>query len=365
MQRVHLEYAPVRLVVSLHFFVDTTTLEESCRCNMARSSGVTNSFCQGLTKLTAFTDLAPLNTGFALVLGEVLAADLRFYAAAADAEDYALLGQYAPQLIDQSSGSFSQTASQLGSDRSVLNKLGRNDACTTVTGSGVHSMFQQRINAQQKVFIVVDAALLQEQLDFVHAGLKIYVNQARLLKRTTRDSLTNLLNRDALERRMRSLCAKNGSHRRRSMEPTSSGCFAIADLDKFKRVNDTYGHVCGDKVLIMFAQIMRDSFRDDDVLCRFGGEEFVIVLADIDVAIAMNALQRFRQTVANTEFPQGVSVTVSIGCTQLNLNRSLDMLTAHADRALYYAKAHGRNRLCCYEDLLEGKKLEQDAELLA
>ncbi len=332
---------------------------------MACSNGVTNSFCQALTELTAFTDLNLLNTGFSLVLGEVLAADLRFYAAAADAEDYALLGQSAPQWIDQGLNSRSQTASQLGSDRSLLNKLGRNDACTTVTGKGVHSMFQQSISAQQKVFVVVDAALQQEQLDFVRAGMKIYVNQVKLLKRTTRDSLANLLNRDTLERRMRSLCAKNGLHRRRSVEPSSTGCFAIADLDKFKRVNDTYGHVCGDKVLVMFAQIMRDSFRDDDVLCRFGGEEFVIVLADIDVVIAMNALQRFRQTVANTEFPQGVSVTVSIGCTQLNLDRSLDMLTARADKALYYAKAHGRNKLCCYEDLLNSKKLEQDEELFA
>ncbi len=332
---------------------------------MDNSNSVQNSSYQALAEFTAFTDLALLNTGFPLVLGESLAADLRFYAAATDGEDYALLGRSAPQWIAQTPSGISQTAVQLGSDRSLLNKLGRSDFCTTAGASGVHSMFLQSISERHKVFLVVDAALQREQVDFVRASLKIYVNQAALLKRTTRDSLTNLLNRDALETRMLSLSAKNGSHRRRSVEPRCSGCFAIADLDNFKHVNDTYGHVCGDKVLIKFAQIMRDSFRDDDVLCRFGGEEFVIVLANTDVAVAMKALQRFKQTVADTEFPEAVSVTVSIGCTQLNLERPLDVLTARADKALYYAKSHGRNKLCCYEDLLDSKKLEQDAELFA
>ncbi len=333
---------------------------------MAGSIDIQNSCYKALAQLTAFTDLALLDSGFPLVIGEVLNIELRFYATGADCEDYALIGQRAAQWIEKTSPSFIQTANQLGNDRRLLNRLGRRDYCqSTVGGNGASSMFQQHICAEQKVFVVVNAALLQDQIDLVRAGLTIYSNQVALLKRTTRDSLTNLLNRDAFESRMRSLQARNGLYRRRSRELKCSGCFAIADIDNFKRVNDTFGHVCGDKVLVTFAQIMRDSFRDDDVICRFGGEEFVIVLADVDVTVAMAALQRFKQTVAETEFPKAVKVTVSIGCTQLNLDKSPDTMTARADKALYYAKSHGRNKLCYYEDLLGSKKLEHDKELTA
>ncbi len=316
-------------------------------------------------QLTGFTDLALLNSGFPLVIGEALAVELRFYATGADCEDYTLIGQRAAQWSDQTPSCLSQTTNQLGGDRRLLNKLGRRDFCASVAGENGSSMFQQRVSAEQKVFVIVNAALLQEQVDLVRAGLIIYANQIALLKRTTRDSLTNLLNRDAFESRMHKLYAKHSLYRRRSREPNCSGCFAMVDIDNFKHVNDTFGHVYGDKVLIMFAQIMRNSFREDDVLCRFGGEEFVIVLADVDVAVAMTALQRFKQTVAETEFPHTVEVTVSIGCTQLNLHKSLDAMTAHADKALYYAKTHGRNKLCHYEDLLERAKLEHDEELTA
>ncbi len=332
---------------------------------MAALKEILNNGYKALVQLTAFTDLALLNSGFPLVIGEALTAELRFYATGADCEDYALIGQRAAQWTDQTSACLGQTTNQLGSDRRLLNKLGRREFCASTAGDhDSRSMFQQRVCAKQKVFVIVNAALLREQVDLVRAGLAIYVNQVALLKRTTRDSLTDLLNRDAFESRMHSLYAKNGLYRRRRREPTCSGCFAIADIDNFKHVNDTFGHVYGDKVLVMFAQIMRDSFRADDVLCRFGGEEFIIVLADVDVAVAMKALQRFNHTVAKTEFPQAVEVTVSVGCTQLDLEKPLDTMTARADKALYYAKTHGRNKLCYYEDLPAGDELNHDKELL-
>ncbi len=339
---------------------------------MAYASDIQNRSYKALAELTAFTDLALLNAGLPRVLGNALAVELRFYATQADYEDYELIGQSSAELVDKNplrvsanSSSLAPTTTQLGGDRTLFNKLGRRNFLACTGEKGARTLFQQRINAEQKVFVIVNGTLAQEQIDFVRAGLQMYVNQVKLLKRTTRDSLTNLLNRDAFEKKMRSLYSRNGLYRRRSREQTYNGCFAIADIDNFKRVNDTFGHVNGDKVLVLFAQIMRDSFRDDDVLCRFGGEEFVIVLSDIEVAVAMKALQRFKNTVASTEFPQGVTVTVSIGCTQLNLEMSLDVMTARADKALYYAKRHGRNKLCHYENLVDDEKLAQDAELFA
>lgn len=347
-------------------------LESYFLCPMTRANDIQNRCYKALAELTAFTDVALLNAGLPLVCGKALAVDLRFYTTHADHEDYELIGQSSAKLVDKtppragaSPSMLFQTATQLGSDRTLFNKLGRKNFLECTNDKGVCTLFQRSVNAEQKVFVVVTGALVQEQIDFVRASLQIYTNQVKLLKRTTRDSLTNLLNRDAFEKRMRSLYSRNGLYRRRSREPTCSGCFAIADIDNFKCVNDTFGHVCGDTVLVSFAQIMRDSFRDDDVLCRFGGEEFVIVLSDIDIAVGVMALQRFKNAVQATEFPQGVKVTVSLGCTQLNLEMPLDVMTARADKALYYAKTHGRNKLCYYEDLVDSEKLEQDAELFA
>ncbi|MGI9288174.1 MAG: GGDEF domain-containing protein [Pseudomonadales bacterium] len=339
---------------------------------MVCASDIQNRCFKALAELTAFTDLALLNAGLPPVLGKALEAELRFYATQSDYEDYELIGQSSaelvrkfPRSVSAGSSSLAMTAAQLGGDRTLFNKLGCKNFLACTSEKGARSLFQHTVNAEQKVFVVVHGVLAQEQIEFVRAGLQIYANQVKLLKRTTRDSLTNLLNRDAFERRMRGLYSRNGLYRRRSREQTCNGCFAIADIDNFKRVNDTYGHVYGDKVLVMFAQIMRDSFRDDDVLCRYGGEEFVIVLSDIGVTAAMKALQRFKDAVAATEFPQDVRVTVSIGCTQLNLEMSLDVMTARADKALYYAKTHGRNKLCHYEDLVDSEMLEHDAELFA
>lgn len=339
---------------------------------MIPTNDIENRCYQALAKLTSFTDVTLLNAGLPHVYSDVLAADLRFYATQADCQDYELIGQVTTKLANKGSPQaggrpkgFVLAAAPHGGDRTLLNKLGRKTFLACRREKCGYSLFQQSVNAEQKVFVVVNGVLAQERIDFVRAGLQIYANQVKLLKRTTRDNLTNLLNRNAFEQKMRSLYARNGLHRRRSRELARNGCFAIADIDNFKRVNDTLGHVYGDKVLVLFAQIMRDSFRDDDLLCRFGGEEFVIVLSDIDIAVGMQALQRFKTAVAATEFPDGVKVTVSLGCTRLNLEMSLDVMTARADKALYYAKTHGRNKLCYYEDLVRREKLEQDAELFA
>lgn len=339
---------------------------------MTAANDIQNRSYKALAALTTFTDVDLLNAGLPRLYSEVVAVDLRFYATQADCQDYELVGQAVARQVDkgvQQAGARSPglvlRASPHGGDRALLNKLGRKTFLACTGGKNEYSLFQQSMGAEQKVFVVLNGALAQKQIDFVRAGLKIYANQVKLLKRTTRDNLTNLLNRNAFEQKMRSLYARNGLYRRRATERTCSGCFAIADIDNFKHVNDTFGHVYGDKVLVLFAQIMRDSFRDDDLLCRFGGEEFVIVLSDIDIAVGMQALQRFKTAVAATEFPQGARVTVSLGCTSLNLQMSLDVMTARADKALYYAKTHGRDQLCYYEDLKDKEKLGQDAEPFA
>jgi diguanylate cyclase (GGDEF)-like protein len=100
------------------------------------------------------------------------------------------------------------------------------------------------------------------------------------------------------------------------------------------------------------ARIMRRIFRLDDLLFRFGGEEFIILLAPATQKGAIHACERFRQAVEFYTFPQVGQVTVSIGLTALRQNDLPPSVISRADMALYYAKEHGRNRVCLYEQLI-------------
>jgi len=125
-------------------------------------------------------------------------------------------------------------------------------------------------------------------------------------------------------------------------------CLAILDLDHFKRVNDTHGHGVGDDVLRNFAQIAQKALRDTDVLARWGGEEFLMLLNDTTTEQAQVGLERVRDMVAGA--PMSASVpelraTFSAGLTAYDCTEPLDACIERADRALYAAKAAGRNRM--------------------
>jgi len=123
------------------------------------------------------------------------------------------------------------------------------------------------------------------------------------------------------------------------------------DIDHFKRVNDTYGHLYGDEVLLHFAQLMERHFRYTDFLFRFGGEEFIVLLTNTDATGARRALERFRQIVSEFDFPSVGQVTVSIGFTRIEPETLPTTLVDWSDRALYYAKEHGRNQVVHYADI--------------
>jgi diguanylate cyclase (GGDEF)-like protein len=123
-------------------------------------------------------------------------------------------------------------------------------------------------------------------------------------------------------------------------------------VDHFKRVNDQFGHLYGDEVLLLLARIMRQSFRQQDKLFRFGGEEFVVVLRAATEAEVHRALERFRRAVEDYNFPQIGRVTASIGYTMIKPEDTIPEIVGRADDALYVAKENGRNQLANYETLL-------------
>lgn len=127
---------------------------------------------------------------------------------------------------------------------------------------------------------------------------------------------------------------------------------AMIDLDQFKSVNDNYGHLAGDKVLIAFAHYILSHLRPYDKVFRYGGEEFLLCLADTSVETAHAIVDRLREELASLPHEaQGKGdffVTVSIGLAALDANKSVEIAIDRADRALYVAKAGGRNRAVCW-----------------
>lgn len=158
------------------------------------------------------------------------------------------------------------------------------------------------------------------------------------------DGLTGLHNRRYLDGHMPRLFERAVARRR----PLS---VLIADLDRFKHINDTFGHDGGDEVLREFARRLRKSVRGIDLACRFGGEEFVIVMPDTDGASAEIVAERIRREIAQVPFVVGeagisVAVTVSVGVSSLMFDGdSVAQLMKRADIGLYEAKKGGRNRV--------------------
>jgi diguanylate cyclase (GGDEF)-like protein len=130
--------------------------------------------------------------------------------------------------------------------------------------------------------------------------------------------------------------------------------FAVValDIDHFKRVNDSYGHAAGDQVIIQLAQLMRSCSRDADVLCRSGGEEFLMLLPNAGPAAALKIAERLRQRVEHTDMSGVGHITISLGVAQWPLDAgTMDQVLEIADAALYKAKQSGRNRVVVAQEL--------------
>ena len=165
----------------------------------------------------------------------------------------------------------------------------------------------------------------------------VIVNTSRAYGRESiHDSLTGLVNRRYAERRLDEALAMA----RRSRRPL---VLALADVDHFKEVNDAYGHAAGDDVLRGVASALRKTFRNSDVMARFGGDEFLILLPESDPAHAIDRLCHFQATLA---VPSPTHVTISIGVAVWpGDGQEAGELLAHADHRLYVAKESGRNRV--------------------
>lgn len=210
------------------------------------------------------------------------------------------------------------------------------------------------------IFDVVDA-LDTYQHDKMENIIRLFRNCDAHLTAFHHDVLTGLSNRMALNESLKRHMLKHNNNHRRRAEVKDFSAVCMLDIDFFKRVNDNFGHLYGDEVLLLFSRLMRECFRDDDQLFRYGGEEFLVILNCFNDEDTFAVLNRFRQTIEAYEFPQVGQITVSIGFARFSENVLPSDILESADKALYFAKEHGRNQVSSYEALLESGDIVRES----
>jgi len=175
----------------------------------------------------------------------------------------------------------------------------------------------------------------------VKTHITIKQQRDELTRMATHDQLTGLYNRHYLLDVTYQKIARAKRHK-------DNLSLLMIDIDHFKLVNDTHGHQKGDLVLKEIAQLLNEISRGEDVVARFGGEEFIILLEHCDIQCALDKAENIRSHVEKLN-PDGINVTISIGLSELNLaNESFNELLKQADDALYKAKTNGRNCVVSY-----------------
>lgn len=204
--------------------------------------------------------------------------------------------------------------------------------------------------------------LLDEQIRLVGSILRVYRNFQGLLDYSERDTLTGLLNRKTFDGSFLGVSVQAGAvgglpckadRDGRRGEIQGSSWLGVVDIDHFKAVNDGHGHLIGDEVLLLVARLMRTSFRYQDQLYRFGGEEFVVLMRGGTAAQATQAFERLRHNVESYVFPRVGHITVSVGFTLVRPGDTPSGAFERADQAVYHAKQNGRNQVAHHGDLIE------------
>jgi two-component system cell cycle response regulator len=219
----------------------------------------------------------------------------------------------------------------------VLVSDGENRKLTQAIDMGVNDYLMRPVDRNELL------ARVRTQLRKKRYGDRLRHNMQLSVEMAIKDQLTGLHNRRYMSRHLDTLL-KNAS-------PGKPISFLILDIDYFKSVNDTHGHDIGDEVLREFAGRVSASVRGIDLACRYGGEEFVVVMPDTDPGFAYAVAERLRQSVESAPFPISrspgdLNVTVSIGiASSAGASDTSDALLRRADQALYRAKREGRNRV--------------------
>lgn len=240
----------------------------------------------------------------------------------------------------------------------MLAELGAGQMVDTVAGDGTRVRFHPLARGEVLAVRTRGNASPPDDARVAQAMLRLYANFSDLIAASEQDRLTGLFNRrsfDAQLARAAAACLPAALCDRRSGDERCGRWLVLLDVDHFKRINDRFGHLYGDEVLLLLAQLLRRRFRGDDRCFRYGGEEFAVLLAPTDEAGARIAVERLRGDVEAHAFPRVGLVTVSLGIARLRPGLGPTDAIDLADRALYQAKHGGRNRCVFAVDAESGE----------
>lgn len=165
---------------------------------------------------------------------------------------------------------------------------------------------------------------LQREIEFLKRENKVLRQEAYL------DSLTHLNNRRILE------------------NASDFDSIIIGDIDHFKQINDSYGHLTGDEVLVAISQVLNEYVRETDIVCRWGGEEFVILLKNCTDQEAYNKASLLKERISELKKIFGFEITMSFGVSNFLFEKPMKKAMKEADKALYKSKQTGRNKVTMY-----------------
>ncbi len=227
-------------------------------------------------------------------------------------------------------------------DSPLDNCLKKNDVVHGKINSTSINDFLYPIQESYVITHILKISIREEKkaLEDIKPLVKIFGNQLSILHERDKDGLTGLYNRNYYNKV--SLLINYSDIEENVKKYTH---LAIIDIDFFKKVNDVYGHLIGDEVLINFASLIKTLFRREDSKIRYGGEEFCILLKEIGNDEAYDVIERFRSAVETHKFPRIGHMTVSIGYSEILKVDDPFSVYDKADKALYYAKDNGRNQV--------------------
>ncbi|MDQ7043015.1 MAG: diguanylate cyclase [Sulfurimonas sp.] len=186
----------------------------------------------------------------------------------------------------------------------------------------------------------IKAKLFAENYLFTLTDITSFDEEAKKSKyKATYDSLTNIYNREKLNELFLHQIYK-------SQTTQNTFAFVMIDIDFFKKVNDTYGHLAGDTVLIHLTKLIQKHIRGSDIFARWGGEEFALILPSVNKEKAEAIINNLRIKIETDIFPEVRNITCSFGITNYTLGDTPNSMTQRADGALYEAKKSGRNKVC-------------------
>ena len=340
-------FARVRSLVRLKTMVDELRLRQATGESMGLGDGNENAFLEnpGRGRILVVED----REQSALRLAETLSRD----------HDVEVVGDVSEALIRAKGGDYDLVIASLSLDRQdglrfcatlrsldntrqtpllVIVDEGDMKRLVRALDIGVNDYLMRPVERSELVARVRTQLRRKRYADRLRHSLQLSLEMA------ITDQLTGLFNRRYMSRHLNTLL----SNATATSKPVS---FLILDIDFFKKVNDTYGHDVGDEVLREFGSSVSHNVRGIDLACRYGGEEFVVVMPDTDMTFAYMVAERLRQSVADIPFkisvpPGQITVTISIGVTASEgAHDTAEALLRRADQALYRAKRDGRNRV--------------------